>query len=226
MVAGVFGTTDKPVPGIGFVSGSHTSGGYGAQMRVVGIDMTTPAAGAAAAMSGTMSDLGASTVGPYDRHLYSNYLGNNPGNQGRNFSGADFIANPFATGAAGEDAYLMVFATSSKPGGMQLAGGVQDSDEQPSATCLDCAQRKMAAYISVVPVAQNPAAAQGSGSGSGGGTGGGTGGGNGGGTGDPTDPSSNDPGATLGGCSTGGSTGGAMGFLLIGLAAFSARRRK
>ena len=47
---------------------------------------------------------------PYDRHLYPNYLGNNPGNQGRNYSGLEFIKNPFATGAAGEDAYLMVIA--------------------------------------------------------------------------------------------------------------------
>ena len=221
MVMGVFGTTDKPVPGIAFVSGSHTSGGYGGQMRVVGIDMASSA----------MSDLGSHTVGPYDRHLYSNYLGNNPGNQGRNFSGADFIANPFATGAAGEDAYLMVFATSSKPGGITLAGGAQDSNEQPSTTCLDCAKKKMAAYITVVPVAQAPAAPpapSGSGSGSGSATSG-SGSGSDPGTGatDPTGQAdtSSDPGATLGGCNAGGGAGGAVTLLLIGLAAFTRRRK-
>ena len=36
----------------------------------------------------------------FDRHLYSNYLGGNPGNQGRNFAGAMLVKNPFATAAS------------------------------------------------------------------------------------------------------------------------------
>ena len=87
-----------------------------------------------------------SAGGPYDRHLYPNYLGNNPGNQGRNYSGVEYVKNPFATGAGNEDAYLMVIATTGKP-----------ADEMPSATCLDCAKIKLAAFITVVPVAQTPA---------------------------------------------------------------------
>jgi uncharacterized protein (TIGR03382 family) len=147
--------------------------------------------------------------GPYDRHLYPNYLGNNPGNQGRNYSSMEFIKNPFATGAAGEDAYLLISASTGKA-----------ENEVPSATCLDCAKIKLSAYITVIPVAQTPAAATppaGSGSTpppSDPGT-----------PSDPSQPASSDPGTTLGGCSTSGGTGGAMTFLLVGLAAFIRRRR-
>ncbi|MEO8549600.1 MAG: hypothetical protein ABI678_06490 [Kofleriaceae bacterium] len=201
MTFGLFGTTDNPQPGLTFISGSHTGGGYGAQMRVLTYDSAAQ----------TFGDGGMFSAAPYDRHLYPNYLGNNPGNQGRNYSGVEYVKNPFATGAANEDAYLMVFATTGKP-----------SDEVPSAECLDCAKRKLAAFISVVPVLETPASASGTGSGSG--TGGGTGGGNGG-----TDPSTDDGstnGSTdLGGCSTAGGAGGATSFLLIGFAAFIRRRR-
>jgi len=194
----MFGTTDKLVPGIVFLSGSHTGGGYGAQARVVTWDQTANSFAAGEMFS----------TGPYDRHLYPNYLGNNPGNQGRNYSGMEFVKNPFATGAAGEDAYLLVTATTGKA-----------EDEVPSASCLDCAKIKLSAYITVIPVAQTPAAATPpSGSGS---------------TPPPSstppsqDPSqpTSDPGTTLGGCSTSGGSSGALTFLLIGMAAFIRRRR-
>jgi uncharacterized protein (TIGR03382 family) len=151
--------------------------------------------------------------GPYDRHLYPNYLGNNPGNQGRNYSSMEFIKNPFATGAAGEDAYLLISASTGKA-----------ENEVPSAECLDCAKIKLSAYITVIPVAQAPAAVTQPGDGSGstdtptdpgqGGT-------------DPTNPtsSSTDAGTTLGGCSAAGGSSGALTFLLIGLAAFIRRRK-
>ena len=137
--------------GLTFVSGSHTGGGYYSQMRVVTFDGTAQ----------TFSDGGSMAGAPYDRHLYPNYLGNNPGNQGRNYSGVQYVKNPFATGAANEDAYLMVLATTGKP-----------SDEIPSATCLDCAKKKLAAFITVVPVLETPASGMTTGSGSD--TGGGT----------------------------------------------------
>jgi uncharacterized protein (TIGR03382 family) len=196
----MFGTTDHLVPGITFLSGSHTGGGYASQARVVTWDQTANTFAAGEMMA----------AAPYDRHLYPNYLGNNPGNQGRNFSGMELIKNPFATGAAGEDAYLLVTSTTAKA-----------DTEVPTASCLDCAKIKLSAYLSVIPVAQTPAAATPPPSGSGtsnppGST--------------PTDPSnptppSSDPGTTLGGCSTSGGTSGAMTFLLIGLAAFIRRRR-
>jgi uncharacterized protein (TIGR03382 family) len=199
----LFGTTDKLVPGIVFLSGSHTGGGAGGtQARVVTWDQT----------ANTFAVGESFAPGPYDRHLYPNYLGNNPGNQGRNYSSMEFIKNPFATGAAGEDAYLLISASTGKA-----------ENEVPSASCLDCAKIKLSAYITVIPVAQTPAAITPPDSGSDSGT-------------TPTDPNqgtqdptqpggSTDAGTTLGGCSTAGGTSGALTFLLIGLAAFIRRRK-
>ena len=205
MTFGLFGTTDNPQPGLTFISGSHTGGGYDSQMRVVTWDSTAQ----------TFADSGSMAGGPYDRHLYPNYLGNNPGNQGRNYSGVQYVKNPFATGAGNEDAYLMVLATTGKP-----------ADEIPSATCLDCAKKKLAAFITVVPVLETPASGMTTGSGSDttGGTGN-TGGGTNTGGGDTNNAAGTDGSTDLGGCSTTGGTGGAATFLLIGFAAFIRRRR-
>jgi len=205
MSAAMFGTTDALKPGLVFLSGSHTSSNVGTQARVLTWDQVA-----------NKFAVGESfTPGPYDRHLYPNYLGNNPGNQGRNYSGMEFIKNPFATGAAGEDAYLMIMASTGK----------SDAD-QPSATCLDCAKIKLSAYITVIPVAQTPAAVTtGGGSDTGGGTTGGTTGTTGGTGGGDTGNTTQDPGTTLGGCNTSGGAGGAGTMLLIGLAAFIRRRR-
>ena len=203
----MFGTTDALKPGLVFLSGSHTSSNVGTQARVVTWDQVNNKFVAGESF----------TPGPYDRHLYPNYLGNNPGNQGRNYSSLEFIKNPFATGAAGEDAYLMIMASTGKA-----------DSEQPTATCLDCAKIKLSAYITVIPVAQTPAqASTGGGSNSGTGSTGGTGGTTGGtgGTGGGDTNTTQDPGTTLGGCSTSGGTSGAATMLLIGLAAFIRRRR-
>lgn len=202
----MFGTTDALKPGFVFLSGSHTSSNVGTQARVITWDQT----------AGKFAVGESFTPGPYDRHLYSNYLGNNPGNQGRNYSSLQMIKNPFATGAAGEDAYLMIMATTGK-----------SDTEQPSATCLDCAKIKLSSYITVIPVAQTPLAVTGGGSDQGGTTTGGTttGGTTGGTGGGDTGTTTQDPGTTLGGCSTSGGAGGAGTMLLIGLAAFIRRRR-
>ena len=105
MTFGLFGTADAAKPGIAFIHGSHTGGGYSSEVRVVTWDKT----------SNTFADDGKFAGGPYDRHLYPNYLGNNPGNQGRNYNDTKFIKNPFATGAGNEDAWLMIMATTGKP---------------------------------------------------------------------------------------------------------------
>jgi hypothetical protein len=188
----VFGTTDKLLGGVTFLGGSHTGGGYAAQLRSVSFD------------GAKFNDLGNASIGPYDRHLYPNYLGNNPGNQGRNFAGAQVVPNPFVGQQGSKDAYLLMFSTTGK-----------DSADMANPAI------KLSAYISVLPVAQVPATAtnptpaptpdptpdptQ------------------------PTDPvtgGSTDNGTTLGGCSAGGSAGGgALTFLLIGLATFLKRRR-
>jgi len=210
MTSALFGTTDKLMPGITFLSGSQTGGGYSAQLRAVGYDSATM----------SFKDLGSTAAAPYDRHLYPNYLGNNPGNQGRNYSGTEFIKNPFVGQNGNTDQYLILLSTTGK-----------DPAEvtQP--------EKKLSAYLTVIPVAQTPPATSGggSGSGSGSGTGQGTGSGSGSGSGSDsgagtdqgtgtTDTGTTDPGTSLGGCSTTGSSG-LVTFLLIGMAGFIRRRK-
>jgi uncharacterized protein (TIGR03382 family) len=194
MVSGLFGKTDNLMPGMAFLHGSHTGGGYSAQLRTVGWDKATNA----------FKDLGSYSAAPYDRHLYSNYLGNNPGNQGRNYSGTEFIKNPFATG---KDEYLMLLATTGKD---------QLEVNEP--------QKKLSAYLTVIPVAQRAE--------SGTGTGGGSGSSDEDSGSSDTDETGDNMGssqdlndATVGGCSTAGHTSGLLTFLLVGLAAFVRRRR-
>ena len=211
----VVGSTDALKPTITIVGGNPNGGYFGAQVQHVVWDQAT----------NKMSKGEAREAAPYDMHLYPNYLGNNPGNQGRNYADIQVIKNPFVTKAdAGKDLYLMMIATSGK-----------DMADQPSATCLDCAKIKLSAYLTIMPIASNP---MGTGTGNGSGTGGGTGMGSGSdsgsgsdtgagsddtGTGDDTGVT--DPGASLGGCSTSGGSSGAATLLLIGLAAFIRRRR-
>lgn len=194
--AAVFGTTDHLVPGLVFLNGSHTGGGANAQIRSVGLDPAT----------NTFTDLGMQQVAPHDRHLYSNYLGNNPGNQGRNHSAMLTVKNPFTPTAAGQDAYLLITATSGK------------TTTTTCATCTDTVSKpqiKLTGLLTVTGIAQTPAAT--TGNGSNGSTGDGTTGG--------SDNAGDDPGTTLGGCSAGGASSGLATFLLIGLAAFLRRRR-
>jgi hypothetical protein len=195
--AAMFGTTDHLMPGLVFMNGSHTGGVTGAQLRSVGLDTAT----------NTFSDLGMTEIAPHDRHLYPNYLGNNPGNQGRNHSELMMISNPYVGQAGNTDAYLMVAATTGKT--------MADANN---------AAIKLTAFLTVTGIAQTP---HGAGTGTGGGTGSGTTGGDPS-TGTGTDPGtdgSSDPGTTLGGCSAGGTSTGLASFLLIGLAAFIRRRR-
>lgn len=207
MTTAMFGTTDKLMPGLAFLHGSHTGGGYSAQLRAVGWDQAT----------NTFKDLGSHAVAPYDRHLYPNYLGNNPGNQGRNYSGTEFIKNPFVGQNGNTDAYLMLVATTGKDPAEVM---------QP--------EKKLSAYLTVIPVAQTPPQGT-SGTGTGTGTGEGSGsdegsdpgtGGTDEGTGNTEEPAEvADPGQTLGGCSTTGHTGGLITFLLVGLVALIRRRK-
>ena len=192
MSTALFGTTDKLTPGIVFLGGSQTGGGYSAKLRTVSVDTT----------AGSIQDLGSYSIAPYDRHLYPNYLGNNPGNQGRNFAGTVLVANPFVGQNNSKDAYLMITTTTGK-----------------SPTTMARPELKLSSFISVLPIAQTPAApapadptnpSTGSGSGSG--------------SGSATNPA--DPGASteLGGCSTGGGAS-SLGGILLGLAAMIRRRR-
>lgn len=191
MIGAVFGEKGKLTPGAMFINGSHTGGRFNSEGRAMGWDTA----------SNKFTDLGKVSAGPFDRHMYSNYLGNNPGNQGRNFASHELIKNPFVGMNGNTDEHLVIFASTAK--------APEDTD----------AAIKTSGFLTVIPVTSSPAAApppnpnqtpdpqdpadpQ-----------------------DPTDPGSGSSDTTLGGCSTTGSTGGVLTFLLIGLAAFLRRRR-
>ncbi|MDQ3334152.1 MAG: GlyGly-CTERM sorting domain-containing protein [Myxococcota bacterium] len=190
----MFGQTDALKPGFIFHAGSHTGGGYNSTAKVVMWD----------SVANKFVDGGNYAIASHDRHLYPNYTGNNPGNQGRDHADAQLIANPFVSDT-NRDAYLMVIATTGK-----------DPSEMTDP------RKKLSAYLTIMPVAQNPAPApqpqpqpQPSGQ-----------------TDDPstpedeTDPANNpSSGEALGGCSTSGGSAGFLSLLLIGLAAFIRRRR-
>ena len=185
---GLFGQTDAMLPGVMMLNGSHTGGGMSAQARALGYDAAT----------NTLVDAGMYQIAPYDRHLYPNYLGNNPGNQGRNYAGATLVANPFLGVNGNTDAHLMLFATSGK--------ALKDMTNPAI---------KLTGFISVLPVTATPKVTPpptGGGDNPPGGT-------------DPDDNGDPAPGSSLGGCSAGHGTSGALTFLLIGLAAFIRRRR-
>ena len=189
----MFGEVGALQPGFIFHGGSQTGGGYASQARVVMWDKAANA----------FKDGGSYAVASHDRHLYSNYLGNNPGNQGRDHSDAQLVANPFVGQMSNRDAYLMLVSTSGK-----------DASEMTNPA------KKLSAYLTVMPVAQTPAPApqpqpqpqpsgttdqpQGQ---------------------DGTSTGSDASDSTLGGCNAGGSSTTLFG-LGLGLAALIRRRRK
>jgi len=212
MTIGMFGSADSLKPGVMFLNGSHTGGYFSGQSRTMTFDAATA----------SFKDGGMTATAPNDRHLYPNYLGNNPGNQGRNYTQSMMIANPFVGLNGNTDKFLMVHATTGKP--MEEVG---------------MPEYKATAFLTISPVAS----ACNSSTGAGNGTGGGGGGGGGSVPGcqntdpgtdptdptDPTTPDGEDPGvsdgSSLGGCSSTGGSAGGLSMLLIGLAAFIRRRR-
>jgi MYXO-CTERM domain-containing protein len=108
------------------MQGSHTGGlQQNADLQTIGYDPATK----------SIVNLGRhSGVASFDRHLYSNYLGNNPGNQGRNFAGADTFKNPLV-GPASKVTHYTAYAVTGK------APMHTDSQIKPSL------------YVSLFPVA-------------------------------------------------------------------------
>ena len=99
--AGLLEDNGKVVPAITMNAGSQFGGTGTHDLKVLGFD----------AAAGKFVDYGTRQVpGSFDRHLYSNYLGQNPGNQGRNFADAHMIVSPFQTGPK----YLMLGAFTGK----------------------------------------------------------------------------------------------------------------
>jgi uncharacterized protein (TIGR03382 family) len=126
-------------PGVIFMQGNHTGVAQSATMRMmtvvngkIEVETRTASVGAA-----------------YDEHLYSNYLGNNPGNQGRSFATAFAMKNPFYGQNGNKDKVLLVATTNGKDATQQL------SNLKPST------------YVSVTPVVSDAPAAGQSGSGTG-----------------------------------------------------------
>ncbi|TMQ04693.1 MAG: hypothetical protein E6J91_42825, partial [Deltaproteobacteria bacterium] len=134
----LFGTAGSLTPGLIFLNGSHTGGGANATIFSVAMDPNTF----------QFSNLGQSPVAPHDRHLYSNYLGNNPGNQGRNHSAMLTVPNPFPQ-AAGQDAYLLITATAGKTMASTCTG-CNDTVSKP--------QIKLTGLMTVTGIAQTAAA--------------------------------------------------------------------
>jgi hypothetical protein len=96
----------KTVPAMTFLQGSQNgAGATPPDLKVLGVDFA----------SQKFVDYGTHPAGGmYDRHLYSNYLGGNPGNQGRNFAGAQFIRNPYFGVNGNQDKYLLMHALTGK----------------------------------------------------------------------------------------------------------------
>lgn len=85
--------------------GSHNGGAANMDVKLLVPDFTAK----------KFVDEGTFSAGaPYDRHLYSNYLGGNPGNQGRNFAGAMTLANPFYTAGSTAAPFLLMHALTGK----------------------------------------------------------------------------------------------------------------
>lgn len=197
MAEAVYGKGDQLIPGFSQLQGSQTGGlQQDADIRTIGYDPATK----------TILNLGQHTAGAsYDRHLYSNYLGNNPGNQGRNFAGSDIVKNPFYGVNGNQVQFFQAFAVTGK------APMHTDSAIKPSL------------YLSMLPVAfaaeaQDPQ----------GGYNDNVPGDN---NNDDPAPEEPDPlvengdGFASGGCSTGGSSSGFLGLALVGLALTLRRRR-
>lgn len=106
MCGAVFGGGTDMMPGFTLLQGSHNGGGASEPVvKAIGYDVANR----------KFVDLGAHrTGGNYDRHLYSNYLGNNPGNQGRNFAGCSLVKNPFAGQNGSTTEYFIAHALTGK----------------------------------------------------------------------------------------------------------------
>jgi MYXO-CTERM domain-containing protein len=123
----------KSLPAMTFLQGSQNGGGAApADLKILAVDTA----------SKKFIDYGVQKAGgSYDRHLYSNYLGGNPGNQGRNFAGAQLIKNPFAA-AATDTQFLLLHALTGKDAADVMKPEIKGSS-----------------YISIMPMFQPKAVA-------------------------------------------------------------------
>jgi MYXO-CTERM domain-containing protein len=186
----MFGKGSEVLPGFTLVHGDHTGGAArNSDLRTIAYNPVTK----------EMLNLGQHDLGrSYDRHLYSNYLGNNPGNQGRNFATCDLVKSPFADMPNNHVTYFQACA---------LTGKLAEQSE---------AMYKTSALLSIFPVAFTEAAPP---------PGGGWNEEDLPGEDNPTQGPDEGPGSSVGGCSTSSGSSGLLFALALGLATFIRRRK-
>jgi len=187
----IFGKGTEVNPGFTMLVGDHTGGlARNSEMRTLMYDP----------VANTMVNLGQHSMDrSYDRHLYSNYLGNNPGNQGRNFAHCDLVKNPFADVNGNGVAYFQACAMTGKDP-LNVSSAIKPS-----------------AFLSLFPVAFTKDAPP---------PGGGWNEQDLPGEDNPTQGGDDTgPGTSVGGCSTGGGANGLLFALALGLATFIRRRK-
>jgi MYXO-CTERM domain-containing protein len=186
----IFGKGNETLPGFSFVMGDHTGGAArNSEMRTISYNPVTH----------EMANLGSHDLGrAQDRHLYSNYLGNNPGEQGRNFASCDLVKNPFADMPNNHVTYFQACA---------LTGKLPEQSE---------AMYKTSALLSIFPVAFTEAAPP---------PGGGWNEEDLPGEDNPTQGPDEGPGSSVGGCTTSSGSNGLLFALALGLATFIRRRK-
>jgi uncharacterized protein (TIGR03382 family) len=203
------GPAAAPVATFGFLAPNHNGGGgVASSIMHLPLDTATGQPGPS-----TLKNLS----GPIDGQKYAKYLGNNPNNQGRNYTDCHTIQNPFSAVEGAKSAGVGVINVCAMTGKLTSAGVPSMKPDLffEIWTSLD------------VEDTTPPGGDTGGGDTGGGDTGGGdTGGGD---TGGDTGTGNGDNGgfsSSSGGCSTtGGSTGG-LSFLLLGLALVAIRRRR
>jgi MYXO-CTERM domain-containing protein len=198
----------KTLPVITALQGSQNGGGGPSpDLKIMAVDFTAK----------KFIDYGThSAGGSYDRHLYSNYLGGNPGNQGRNFAGSQFLSVQTPAGTR----FVMAHALTGKDPADAMKPEIKQSGYVSLMTLLQ-PQAAPPPPPAGEPNMATPAATNGSGGGQNAAPQ----------PGDPDMPAtSGTPGGFSGGCSvasTGSSNVGGLFFLLVGvgLLALSRRRR-
>jgi MYXO-CTERM domain-containing protein len=186
----MFGKGDEMLPGFSFVMGDHPGGAArDSELRTIAFDPVTR----------SMINLGQHGLDrAQDRHLYSNYLGNNPGEQGRNFATCELVKSPYSDMPNNHVTWFQACA---------LTGKLAEQSE---------AMYKTSALMSIMPVAFTAEAPP---------PGGGWNEEDLPGEDNPTQGPDEGPGSSVGGCTTSSGSNGLLFALALGLATFIRRRK-
>jgi MYXO-CTERM domain-containing protein len=193
------GTTDAPITTFSFLAPNHNGGG-GVNSGI----MNVPVA-AGQVMGSAVHNLS----GPMDGQKYSKYLGDNPNNQGRNYTDCHIVPNPFigAIGAGGSTAGVPVVNICALTGKLTSAGVPAMKPDLFFEIWSSLETPNLEEPGEEPTPGEEPGEEPGTDNGTGNGD-------NGSGF------------SSSGGCSTTGSSSGGLGFLFLGLAMFAIRRRR